>query len=196
MRVLMTGGGTGGHIYPAIAIADRIKKEHKDAEILFVGTERGLEKSIVPKSGYDIKFIKVRGFNRKNVLKNIKVLLELPKAFKDAKNIIKAFNPDIVIGTGGYVCGPVVRIAHKLGVKTYIHEQNAFPGLTNKLLEKYVDKIFIGFKEAEKNFRHKEKIVLSGNPVRSEFEHLDKSECRKKLGIPDKDFAILAFGGS
>ncbi|MBK5262285.1 MAG: undecaprenyldiphospho-muramoylpentapeptide beta-N-acetylglucosaminyltransferase [Peptostreptococcaceae bacterium] len=196
MKVLMTGGGTGGHIYPAIAIADRIKKEHKDAEILFVGTERGLEKSIVPKSGYNIKFIRVRGFNRKNVFKNIKVLLELPKAFKDAKNIIKAFNPDIVIGTGGYVCGPVVRIAHKLGVKTYIHEQNALPGLTNKLLEKYVDKIFIGFKEAEKNFRHKEKIVLSGNPVRSEFEHLDKSECRKKLGIPDKDFAILAFGGS
>src|SRR5665647_1789158 len=128
----MTGGGTGGHIYPAIAIADRIKKEHKDAEILFVGTERGLEKSIVPKSGYDIKFIKVRGFNRKNVFKNIKVLLELPKAFKDAKNIIKEFNPDIVIGTGGYVCGPVVRTAHKLNVKTYIHEQNAFPGLTNK----------------------------------------------------------------
>jgi len=196
VRVLMTGGGTGGHIYPAIAIADRIKKEHKDAEILFVGTERGLEKSIVPKSGYDIKFIKVRGFNRKNVFKNIKVLLELSKAFKDAKYIIKEFKPDIVIGTGGYVCGPVVRTAHKLGVKTYIHEQNALPGLTNKLLEKYVDKIFIGFKEAEKNFRHKEKIILSGNPVRSEFGHLDKAECRRKLGISDKDFVILAFGGS
>lgn len=196
MRVLMTGGGTGGHIYPAIAIADKIKKEHKDAEILFVGTERGLEKSIVPKSGYDIKFIKIRGFNRKNIFKNIKVLMELSKAFKDAKSIIKEFKPDMVIGTGGYVCGPVVRTAHKLGVKTYIHEQNAFPGLTNKLLEKYVDKIFIGFKEAEKNFKHKEKIILSGNPVRGEFEHLDKSECRKKLGIPDKDFVILAFGGS
>lgn len=192
----MTGGGTGGHIYPAIAIADRIKKENEDAEILFVGTERGLEKSIVPKNGYDIKFIKISGFNRKNIFKNIKVLIELSKAFKDAKEIIKEFKPDVVIGTGGYVCGPVVRTAHKLGVKTYIHEQNAFPGLTNKLLEKYVDKIFIGFKEAEKNFRHKEKIILSGNPVRSEFGHLDKSECRKKLGVPDKDFVILAFGGS
>lgn len=192
----MTGGGTGGHIYPAIAIADKIRKEHKDAEIIFVGTERGHEKSIVPKSGYDIKFIKIRGFNRKNLFKNIKVLAELPKAFRDAKNIIKEFKPDMVIGTGGYVCGPVVRAANKLGVKTYIHEQNAFPGLTNKLLEKYVDKIFIGFKEAEKNFKHKEKIILSGNPVRSEFGYNDKTECRKKLGIPEKDFVILAFGGS
>ncbi len=196
MRVLMTGGGTGGHIYPAIAIADKIKKEQKDTEILFVGTERGLEKSIVPRNGYDIKFIKVRGFNRKNMLKNIKVLIELSKAFKDAKKIIEEFNPDLVIGTGGYVCGPVVRTAHKLGVKTYIHEQNAFPGLTNKLLEKYVDKIFIGFKEAGKNFKQKEKIILSGNPVRSEFEHLNKDECRKKLGLPAEDFVILAFGGS
>ncbi len=196
MRVLMTGGGTGGHIYPAIAIADKIKKEHKDAEILFVGTERGLEKSIVPKSGYDIKFIKIRGFNRKNVFKNIKVLMELVKATKDAKEIIKEFNPDMVIGTGGYVCGPVVRTAHKMGINTYIHEQNAVPGLTNKLLEKYVDKIFVGFKDAEKNFKHKEKIILSGNPVRSEFEHLNKSECRKELGLSDKDFVILAFGGS
>ncbi|MBK5245940.1 MAG: undecaprenyldiphospho-muramoylpentapeptide beta-N-acetylglucosaminyltransferase [Peptostreptococcaceae bacterium] len=196
MRVMMTGGGTGGHIYPAIAIADKIRKEHKEAEIIFVGTKRGHEKSIVPKSGYEIKFIKIRGFNRKNIFKNIKVLLELPKAFKDAKNIINEFKPDMVIGTGGYVCGPVVRAASKLGVKTYIHEQNAFPGLTNKLLEKYVDKIFIGFKEAEKNFKHKEKIVLSGNPVRSEFCHNDKTECREKLGISEKDFVILAFGGS
>lgn len=196
MRVLMTGGGTGGHIYPAIAIADKIKKEHKETEILFVGTERGLEKSIVPKNGYDIKFIKISGFNRKNMFKNIKVLIELSKAFKDAKKIIKEFKPDLVIGTGGYVCGPVVKTAHKMGVKTYIHEQNAFPGLTNKLLEKYVDKIFIGFKDAEKNFKHKEKIIFAGNPVRSDFEHLDKWECRKKLGISDKDFVILAFGGS
>ena len=196
MRVLMTGGGTGGHIYPAIAIADKIRKEHHDAEIIFVGTERGHEKSIVPKSGYDIKFIKIRGFNRKNIFKNIKVLLELVKASQDAKNIIKKFKPDMVIGTGGYVCGPVVRAAHKLGVKTYIHEQNAFPGLTNKLLEKYVDKIFIGFEEAEKNFKYKEKIVLSGNPVRSGFGHKEKKECREKLGVSEKDFVILAFGGS
>lgn len=196
MRVLMTGGGTGGHIYPAIAIADKIRKEQHDAEIIFVGTERGQEKSIVPKSGYDIKFIEIRGFNRKNIFKNIKVLLELAKASQDAKEIIKRFKPDMVIGTGGYVCGPVVRAAHKLGVKTYIHEQNAFPGLTNKLLEKYADKIFIGFKEAEKNFKHKEKIVLTGNPVRSEFGQKEKSECRKKLGIPEKDFVLLAFGGS
>ena len=196
MRVIMTGGGTGGHIYPAIAIADKIKKENADAEIIFVGTERGLEKTIVPKSGYKIEFIKIRGFNRKNIFKNVKVLIELVKAFKDAKEIIKEFKPDMVIGTGGYVCGPVVRTANKLGIKTYIHEQNASPGLTNKLLEKYVDKIFIGFKEAGEKFKYKEKIILSGNPVRSEFGNLNKEECRKKLEIPEKDFVILAFGGS
>lgn len=196
MRVLMTGGGTGGHIYPAIAIADKIKEEQREAEILFIGTERGLEKTIVPKSGYPIKFIKVRGFNRKHLLKNIEILLELSKAFKEAKKIIRDFKPDLVIGTGGYVCGPVVKTAHKEGIRTCIHEQNAVPGLTNRLLERHVDTIFLGFKEAEKNFKYKEKIIFAGNPVRKEFENLNKADCREKLGIPENDFVILAFGGS
>jgi UDP-N-acetylglucosamine--N-acetylmuramyl-(pentapeptide) pyrophosphoryl-undecaprenol N-acetylglucosamine transferase len=192
----MTGGGTGGHIYPAIAIADKIKKEDAMAEIIFVGTERGLEKSIVPKSGYNIEFIKIHGFNRKNILKNFKVAVELLKAFRDSKDIIKEFKPDVVIGTGGYVCGPVVRSASKLGIKTYVHEQNAHPGLTNKLLEKYVEKIFVGFKEAEKEFKCKDKIILSGNPVRNEFSNINKDKCREKLKIPDENFVILAFAGS
>ena len=196
MRVIMTGGGTGGHIYPAVAIADKIKEEQMDAEILFIGTERGLEKTIVPKSGYPIKFIKVRGFNRKHLFKNIKILLELSKAFTEARKIIREFKPDLVIGTGGYVCGPVVKTAHKEGIKTFIHEQNAVPGLTNRLLEKHVDKIFLGFREAEKNFKYKKKIVFTGNPVRKEFENLDQADCRKKLGIPESDFVILSFGGS
>ena len=140
MKVIMTGGGTGGHIYPAIAIADKIKERYPESQILFVGTKHGLEKKIVPENGYPIEFVTVAGFNRKNPLKNIEVMKKLREGSKQAKRLMKAFRPDLVIGTGGYVCGPVVRAAHKAGIKTYTHEQNAFPGMTNKLLEKYVEK--------------------------------------------------------
>lgn len=196
MRVIMTGGGTGGHIYPAIAIAEKIKERSPEAEILFVGTKKGLEKDLVPQNGYKIKFITVSGFNRKNPIKNIKVVKDLLKGNKEAKKIIKDFRPDIVIGTGGYVCGPVVRAAHKLGIKTYIHEQNAFPGMTNKLLEKYVENVFISFADAEKYFKNKEKLILSGNPVRSAFFYIDKKNARNCIGESNDNFVILCFGGS
>lgn len=196
MKVIMTGGGTGGHIYPAIAIAEKIKKEIPDAKILFVGTERGLEKTLVPQNGYPIEFIKVRGFDRKNLLKNFRTIIEFEEGTVMAKKIIQDFKPDIVIGTGGYVCGPVVRMAHKLGVRTYIHEQNAFPGMTNKLLEKYVDKVFVSFPEAKKYFKRPEKLVLSGNPVRESFFEGSREKARAELGIPSDRFVVLSSGGS
>lgn len=196
MKVIMTGGGTGGHIYPAIAIADEIKEKHPDAEILFIGTERGLEKTLVPQSGYPIRFITVTGFNRKKLLKNFRVLLNLNKGMKEAKAILKEFKPDIVIGTGGYVCGPVVKVASRMGIRTFIHEQNVSPGLTNKILEKYAEKIFIGFEEAKANFKRQEKVIFSGNPVRKNFFHANQSACRSKLGIDENDFVVISFGGS
>lgn len=196
MRVIMTGGGTGGHIYPAIAIADKIKERYPEAQILFVGTEKGKEKTIVPNNGYPIEFITVAGFNRKNLLKNIEVMRKLQKGNKEAKKIMKEFQPDLVIGTGGYVCGPVVRAAHKAGIKTYTHEQNAFPGVTNKLLEKYVDRLFLGFPEAQQYFKHREKHIMAGNPVRKAFFTADKQTSRKALGFAPDDFVLLAFGGS
>ncbi|MEG0291502.1 MAG: undecaprenyldiphospho-muramoylpentapeptide beta-N-acetylglucosaminyltransferase [Anaerovoracaceae bacterium] len=196
MRVIMTGGGTGGHIYPAIAIADRIDQRTLNSEILFVGTEKGLEKDLVPKHGYDIKFINVSGISRKNMLKNIKVYKEYVNAKKQAKKIIEDFKPDIVIGTGGYVCGPVVKMAAKMGIKTCIHESNATPGLTNKMLASVVDTIFISFPEAGEKFKHKEKQILSGNPVRDEFFKARKNTSREKLGIGQDEFVLLAFGGS
>lgn len=196
MKVIMTGGGTGGHIYPAIAIADKIRERYPDSEILFVGTEYGLEKYLVPDNGYPIEFITVSGFDRKHPLKNIEVMKKLSKGNKQARQLIKTFEPDLVIGTGGYVCGPVVRAAHKLGIKTYTHEQNAFPGMTNKLLEKYVEKVFLGFEEAQKYFKHKKKHVLAGNPVRKAFFEADPRESRKKLGFSPDDFVLLVFGGS
>lgn len=196
MKIIMTGGGTGGHIYPAIAIADKIKERYPQAEILFVGTERGLEKTIVPQNGYPIRFITVAGFNRKNMLKNIEVLRKLQKGNKEAKALMKEFQPDAVIGTGGYVCGPVVRAAHKAGIKTYTHEQNAFPGMTNKLLEKYVDRLFLGFPEAQQYFKHPEKHVMAGNPVRKSFFTARQKSSREALGFGQDDFILLVFGGS
>lgn len=196
MRVIMTGGGTGGHIYPAIAIADRIKERILDSEILFVGTEKGLEKELVPKNGYDIRFITVSGLNRKKPLKNFKVLKEYNQGKKQAKRIIEEFKPDVVIGTGGYVCGPVVKMAAKMGIKTYIHEQNATPGVTNKMLENFVDGVFLGFAEAAKHFRKPAKHVVSGNPVRDTFFKARKNTSREKLGVDEDKFVILSFGGS
>lgn len=195
MRIIMTGGGTGGHIYPAVAIADRIRKRTLDTEVLFVGTEKGLEKELVPACGYDIKFITVSGIDRKNLLKNIRTYREYTAGKKQARRIIEEFRPDVVIGTGGYVCGPVIKAAAAMGVRTYIHEQNAVPGLTNRFLEKYVDGVFLGFEEAGKNFRRKEKHILAGNPVRDGFFNADRKKSREELGIGD-EFALMAFGGS
>ena len=196
MKVIMTGGGTGGHIYPAIAIADKIRRKHPEAEVLFIGTERGMEKDLVPKSGYDIRFITVSGFNRKKLWKNFKTAIDLAKGNLQANKIINEFKPDLVIGTGGYVCGPVVRAAHKKGIKTFIHEQNAFPGVTNKLLEKYVDKVFVSFEESKEYFKDPNKLIVTGNPIRKSFLTCQMGNSREKLGIKPSEFVLLCFGGS
>lgn len=196
MKVIMTGGGTGGHIYPAVAIADKIKRKHPEAEILFVGTEKGMEKELVPKSGYPIRFITVSGIHRKQIWKNLKTALDLLKGDREARDIIREFKPDLVIGTGGYVCGPVVRAAHKMAIPTYIHEQNAFPGVTNKMLERHVDKVFVSFEEAKQYFKHPENLVVTGNPIRKSFLVGSAFNYREKLSIRDRDFVVLCFGGS
>lgn len=196
MKVIMTGGGTGGHIYPAIAIADEIKRRDPEAEILFVGAQRGMEKDIVPKNGYPLEFVTVSGLNRKKIWKNVQTLKDLKKGLGEAKAIIKKFKPDIVIGTGGYVCGPVMRTAAKMGIRTYIHEQNAFPGLTNKLLSKNADRVFVAFDEAKQHFKTKTEPLTVGNPVRRAFAETDREEARKSLGIAPEDFMVLSFGGS
>jgi UDP-N-acetylglucosamine--N-acetylmuramyl-(pentapeptide) pyrophosphoryl-undecaprenol N-acetylglucosamine transferase len=192
----MTGGGTGGHIYPAIAIADRIKLEDPTSEILFVGTERGKEKDLVPFRGYPIEFIKVSGISRKNMLRNVKVVAEYAKAVWEAGKIIERFKPDVVIGTGGYVSAPLIRAAAKRGIRTFIQEQNAIPGLTNRLLEKDVEKVFLGFEEGSSGFKLPNKLIYSGNPVRSDFYSAQKSKSREILNLDADDFVILAFGGS
>jgi UDP-N-acetylglucosamine--N-acetylmuramyl-(pentapeptide) pyrophosphoryl-undecaprenol N-acetylglucosamine transferase len=196
MRIIMSGGGTGGHIYPAIAIADKIKDKRPDAEILFVGTEKGLEKTLVPKHGYQIRFVKSTGLDRKKLLKNIKALAVLRAGLKEARTIINDFKPDIVIGTGGYVCWPVLKAASEVKARVFLHEQNATPGLSNKMLEKYAEKVFIGFHEAKAGFKKQEKVVFSGNPVRERFYGEDRDDAREKLGVGSGELMIVAFGGS
>ena len=169
MKVIIAGGGTGGHIYPAIAIADKIKRKKPGCSILFVGTEKGMERKLVPESGYEIRFITASGVNRKNPLKNVIALRDFIRGSKQVKQILQDYQPDLVIGTGGYVCAPVIRMASKKGIRTFIHEQNAFPGLTNRMLEKYVEKVFISFPESKEYFKQKQKLVVTGNPVRREF---------------------------
>ncbi len=197
MRVILSGGGTGGHIYPAIAIANRIQKEYPKAEILFIGTERGLERELVPKAGYKIRFIPVSYLKRKVSLHNVKSAGKLLMGLLEARKIIKQFKPDIVIGTGGFVCGPVLYTASRLGVKTLIHEQNVFPGLTNRILASSVDRIAISFPEAEKYFKEKTKgkLVVTGNPIRDEFSKVSAVEANKRYKPVDKPM-VLIVGGS
>lgn len=200
MRVLISCGGTGGHINPGLAIADIIKSKYPDAEFLFAGTPKGMESKLVPKAGYKLETIKVAGFQRKisleNVGRNIKAAAYLATSGRRAKEIIKNFKPDIAIGTGGYAAGPVIRKAAKMGIPTAIHEQNAYPGVTNRLLSKEVDYVMLTVIEAL-DFMDKDKFEYSvtGLPVRSGINKLSKAEARKKLGI-NSDFTVLSFGGS
>ncbi len=194
-RVILSGGGTGGHIYPAITIAREIERL-TDAEILFVGTPNGMEASLIPGEGYDFAALPSAGLKRKLTPENIKVLLKAAGGLWKARRILSRFKPDVVIGTGGYVCGPILMAAALSHIPTMIQEQNVIPGVTNKILSRVVDKIALGYEEARTRFPHPEKCVYTGNPVRREVMLSKRAESREKLGIPDGAFMVLTAGGS
>lgn len=197
MRVIMTGGGTGGHVNPAIAIANTIKANEPGSEILFVGTERGIENKLCAAEGYPIEHVNIMGFSRSISPRNIKAAYLAAVSPMRAKKIVKRFKPDIVIGTGGYVCWPVLVAASRLGVPTAVHESNAFPGVAVKKLQPYVDRVMLNFAESEKYLSAKEKIIHVGNPLRTSFGTLSRDEARKKLEIDGKyKYFILSYGGS
>ncbi|MBE6714950.1 MAG: undecaprenyldiphospho-muramoylpentapeptide beta-N-acetylglucosaminyltransferase [Ruminococcaceae bacterium] len=197
MRVLMTGGGTGGHVNPALAIANTIKQNEPDSEIAFVGTPRGIENKLVPKAGYELFHVDVMGLRRSLSLKNIKAAYLALTSPGKAKKIIKKFKPDIVIGTGGYVSWPVCKAAAKMGIPTALHESNAVPGMAVRMLSSSVDRIFLNFEKAGKGLDCPEKLMLVGCPMLGDFHAGDKSAARKKLGIPERvKTVILSFGGS
>ncbi|SDC35084.1 MULTISPECIES: undecaprenyldiphospho-muramoylpentapeptide beta-N-acetylglucosaminyltransferase [unclassified Candidatus Frackibacter] len=196
MKAILTGGGTGGHIYPGLAIAKGIEMNYEKAEILFVGTNEGLEAEIVPKAGYELANISSRGLPRKLSIEILTSLVTTGIGVWEAKKLINTFKPDIVIGTGGYVSGPVMLMASLMKKKTVIHEQNAYPGLTNRLLSRLVDKVALSNQDAESYFNGNSKLVLTGNPVRPEIIKARRLESYKELGLdPNKKF-ILVFGGS
>ncbi|MCK8061317.1 MULTISPECIES: undecaprenyldiphospho-muramoylpentapeptide beta-N-acetylglucosaminyltransferase [unclassified Fusibacter] len=196
MRMIVTGGGTGGHIYPAVAIAKRVKIAIPDCDMLYIGSEYGLEEKIVKKENLAYQSISVRGFDRKNIFKAIGAGFLLIKSLYQSYKVIRSFKPDLVIGTGGYVSGPVVFIAALLGVDTMIHEQNAVPGLTTSLLSRVANKVLVSYKDSMSYFKKQNKLHYTGNPVREAFSRADRDLSRKKLGIKDDELVILSVGGS
>lgn len=199
MKILFAGGGTAGHINPALAIAGYIKERHPDAEIYYIGTAEKLESKLVPEKGYNFYTIDVAGFQRKlspkNIAKNISAVKKYFTSSSDSKKLLREIKPDLVVGTGGYVSGPVLKEAQKLGFKTAIHEQNAFPGVTTKMLAPHADRIMLAMPEAEKYLKLKTKPVITGNPVRGELLNITREEARHKLGLDSRPL-LLSFGGS
>lgn len=196
MRVILTGGGTGGHIYPAIAIGQKIRDENPDAEIIYVGIKNGPEEKIAEKNGYKFIDIDAMGIPRKINKRFFKALVKNLKGFKEAKKIIKDFKPDIVIGTGGYVCAPILYKASKKKIPAIVHESNSYPGMASKFLSKKVDRVLISYEEAAKHFKRQDNIVVTGNPVRNNFNLTYTYEDLKKLGIDKNIPVVFSFGGS
>ena len=199
IRIIISGGGTGGHVFPAIAIADALKARLERLELLFVGADNRLEMEKVPEAGYRIRGLPIRGFIRKITLKNISVIIRLFKSLRIARKIIQEFQPDAVVGVGGYASGPVLRIASRSGIPTLIQEQNSYAGMTNKLLSSRVNKICVAYSGMERYFPG-EKIILTGNPVRKEIQQADlgkrKEESIDYFSLDSEKKVILVLGGS
>jgi UDP-N-acetylglucosamine--N-acetylmuramyl-(pentapeptide) pyrophosphoryl-undecaprenol N-acetylglucosamine transferase len=197
LKVILSGGGTGGHIFPAVAIANQIKKQVPDADILFVGALGRMEMEKVPAAGYKIIGLWISGLQRKLTLSNLSFPFKVISSLLKAKKILNDFKPDIVIGTGGYASGPMLRAATSKGIPTLIQEQNSYPGITNKILSKKVSKICVGYDGMEKFFP-KEKIVLSGNPVRQDLQEVDskRDEGLRFFGLDGNKKIVLVVGGS
>lgn len=199
MKVVIAAAGTGGHINPGIAIANKIKQENKNAKITFVGTLRGLENDLVPRAGYELERIEAYGISRKISVQNFKNICKTISSFKKARNLIKKIKPDIVIGTGGYICGPVLLAANKYKIPSLVHESNAYPGVTVKLLSGKVDEVLVGFEDAKQRLPKAKKIIVTGTPTKLKKQNLtetQKEELKKQLSIKSNLPIVLVYGGS
>lgn len=199
MKVIIAAAGTAGHINPGLAIANKIKQEEKDSEIMFIGTTRGLENDLVPRAGYELKTIDAYGLSKKVSIENIKKMYKTLKGFGEAKKIIKEFKPDIVIGTGGYICGATISAAHSLKIPTLLHESNAFPGKAVKMLANKTNTILVSFKDAQDRIKGKTDVVFTGTPVKMkklDYSKEQKEQILRKEGLSLDKPVVLAFGGS
>jgi len=199
MKLLFAGGGTAGHINPALAIAGYIREKEPDTQILYIGAKGGMEERLVPEAGFRFKSIEISGFQRKpswnNLKKNVKTAVRILTASREARKILLDFAPDLCVGTGGYVSGPVIRDAIRMGIPSVIHEQNAYPGITNQMLSKKADRTMLAVPDAQRYLSKKADCVLTGNPVRQEILRADRGEARRALGLDSRPL-ILSFGGS
>ncbi|MBR4703564.1 MAG: undecaprenyldiphospho-muramoylpentapeptide beta-N-acetylglucosaminyltransferase [Oscillospiraceae bacterium] len=199
MNFLFACGGTGGHINPAVAAAQRIRALMPDAGILFVGAQDNMEMELVPREGFPIRGIPVGNLHRSlkpgEVLHNLRSAVLLEKGLRESGRILREFQPDAVLGTGGYVCYPVLRAASALGIPTLLHEANAQPGLTTRMLEKYTDRMMVAFQEGKSGYRDPDRVLTVGMPVRAGFRETDRAQARQRLGLDERPF-LLSFGGS
>ena len=196
MKVIIAAAGTAGHINPGIAIANKIKKEIPNSKIIFIGTIRGLENDLVPRAGYELKTIEAYGIQKRINITNIKNFLKTIKGFSEAKEIIKEEKPDLVLGTGGYICGADLTAAVKQNIPTMLHESNAYPGLAVRMLAKRTTTIMVGFKEAKEKLTKAKRVVLTGTPTKISNTRIDKDKVKKDLGITNDLPIVLIFGGS
>ncbi len=200
MKIVFTCGGTAGHVNPALALAGLIKERKPDSEILFVGARRGIEKQLIESAGWPFRTVEISSFHRsltpKELRHNLISLRNLLRSPGEAKALLKEFPASLVVGTGGYASYPMIRAAASLGIPAAVHESNAIPGLTTRLLEKHADLIMVGFEECRKNYRHPEKVLVTGTPVRGDFFRLTKKEAKAQLGMDDGRPLIVSFWGS
>lgn len=199
MKAIIAAAGTGGHINPGIAIANKIKEKEKDSEIIFIGTDRGLENDLVPRAGYELKRIDAHGIQRKINIENFKNLYATFKSIGKAKKILQEFKPDVVIGTGGYICVPTVIAARKLNIPVVLHESNAFPGVAVRLFKKKANKILVGFEDARKRLENGKNVIVTGNPIKIKKLNLngaEKNKIKEELGLKTDKPVVLVFGGS
>ena len=199
-RVIFTCGGTAGHVNPAIALAQLMQEKDPATEVLFVGAERGLEKDLVPKAGYAFRTVHISSFHRsfkpKEIRHNLISVYNLMRAPREARAILREFQPDVVIGTGGYASFPMVKEASRAGIPTAVHESNMVPGLTTEMLEPFASRIMVGFESCRQHYKHPEKVMVTGTPVRGDFFDLTKEEAKSKLGLNDGRPLIVSFWGS
>ena len=198
MRVVLSGGGTGGHIYPALAIAQHIQDMEPGSELLYIGSSRGLERELAAKSNIPFEAIEITGFRRSLSLENVKTILRFLQGVRRSKKLLKQFRPDIVVGTGGYVCGPVVYAAVRLGIPAVLHEQNVIPGLTNSFLSRYADLLAVSFPDSERNFPKAKRVLYTGNPRASQVVLADATRGRESLGmdLEPGEKLVVVVGGS
>ena len=199
MRVIIAAAGTGGHINPGIAIANKIKEEEPSSEIIFVGTDRGIENDLVPRAGYQLRTVEAYGLMKKVSIEALKNNFKTLRGFSQSKKIVRDFKPDIVIGTGGYICGGVISSAHSMGIPTMIHESNAYPGVATKFLSKKLDRILVGFKETKEYLNNMDKVVVTGTPTKVKKKNISITEKRRllsEINLNNSKPLVLAFGGS